>query len=251
MVTTKRRAPKQQQDDDFDDKGILAHLGIEDDKPKVKAKDDAPDVNALMAQIQQLNTRLDSAERTNMALMTAPPKYEEPVRQQVQQKAELPDPTLDPDGYRKAVEEAAEARVKALLDEQNRNFQQQNSAKTSADKMWTDFASAHSDYAEHQDRVEFAASQVVKDLQAKGIDPKRYMTTAQDKFFGDVVKRMDKVFGKPKSEDDTEDNEPASRTTGIFGGMESGGKPTTGSDDEKPGDMIADLHALQRKAGFY
>lgn len=210
-----------------------------------------PDASAeLLKQIADLNARVEQAERTNLALLSAPPKVAEVApRHEEPKDDELPDPTMDPGGYARAVSERAERRIQNFMAEQERKQQADNQSTNSAKDLWTDFASQYEDYAEDEERVSFATAQVMKDLKAKGIDVARYTTTARDKFFKDVTTRMDKIFGKPGEEADDNQEEVPNRTAGIFGGLESGGKPSKHVD--QPGDMIKDLHDLQRKSGFY
>lgn len=228
----------------------------EDINGTVEKKDVAekPDASAeLLKQIADLNARVEQAERTNLALLSAKPVTVDTVvqRQEEPKDDELPDPTLDPNGYARAVTERAERRIQNFMAEQQRQQKADAEASNSSKDLWTDFAAQYEDYAADEERVSFATAQVMKDLKAKGIDVARYTTTARDKFFKDVTTRMDKIFGKPGEGSETEEvDEPANRTGGIFGGMESGGKPSKHSQ-EQPGDMIKDLHDLQRKSGFF
>lgn len=253
-VSRKRKAEVTQNDDGG---SIFDHFARQElpgggtggvDKEDVAQK---PDVTAdLMKQIAEMNARLEAAERTNIALLSAAPKQPEPqIKYEDPSDDDLPDPTMDPGGYARAVSARAEKRLEAYMAQQRQEAQQKSTVETSAKDLWTDFSSQYEDYAEDEERVSFAAGQVMKELQSRGIDVARYTTTARDKFFKDVTSRMDKIFGKPGNDEDDETPE-ATRTAGVFGGLESGGKPAKGSQ-EQPGDMIKDLHDLQRKSGFF
>jgi hypothetical protein len=94
----------------------------------------------------------------------------------------------------------------------------------------------------------------------------------------DVANSYYEIFGEPEpvDEDDFEDtsrNRRASsdrqpratsrrrnreedydngRTSGVFGGNESGGRPSRREEDDERGpDMIDDIHQLQLKTGFF
>lgn len=105
--------------------------------------------------------------------------------------------------------------------------------------------------------MEFVVDKITKKASRRGVDVNRYMFGAGDQFFDDIVKTYDETFGAIKADGKSEEPAPKggeeedeNRTGGIFGGVETGGRPTGGAD-EKPGDMIEDLHALQKKSGFW
>ncbi len=134
--------------------------------------------------------------------------------------------------------------------------------------------------AEDKEKIDFVSTQVAKAAQRKGLDVERYMFLTQDKFLDDVAKKYIDVFGDPtESDDETEDyddtprrrraaapararrqsvrrnreEEDDNRTGGIFGGNESGGRPSRSrdSDEESGPSMIDDIQNLQRKTGFF
>lgn len=220
--------------------------GVEQDEPTEKK---GPTIEELQTQIAEMNRRYDQMEKTNLALMTRPPEIQNVQQTQQQVKdADLPDPTMDPVGYANAVTARADKRLANFMDTQRTQSSEAQRQKSEADIIWDAFSTKYEDYAQDDEKLEFVSAKVLKDVQALGIDPKRYMTTARDKFFTEVTTKYDEVFGKPGEE--TKDDEPATRTAGVFSGMESGGKPVTQQRAEA-GDMIKDLQEAQKKSGFY
>lgn len=223
------------------------------DDPKNEPENKGPTVEQLQAQIADMNRKFDTMERTNLALMTQAPQIEQRQQQQTQVKdADLPDPTLDPVGYSKAIEARADRRINDFITDQRTKSDEASKGKQEYETVWNAFSTKYEDYAGDNDKLEFVTTRVLNDAKALGIDPKKYMTVSRERFFDDVVKKYDDVFGKPEGdgEETTQRDEPAQRTMGIFGGLDSGGKPVASGKDQA-GDMITDLQAMQKKSGFY
>lgn len=226
-------------------------------------EDKGPSVEDLMQEIAGLKAKQDELSRTNMALMSATPQvqqYTPPQATQIKDE-DLPDPTLYPAQYAAALEERTKKNIDAYFNQQNQKLQQEHAADKVYDDIWNTFSSKYEDYADDPDKVEYAATLVIKEAARKGLDVKRYMTQATDQFVDDVKARMDVVFGPIRDEDDAAENMPRNRrrtaddeepvrTAGVFGGLESGGRPAKGADADKS-DMIKDIHDLQRKTGFF
>ena len=127
---------------------------------------------------------------------------------------------------------------------------------------------------------------VIEDAVKKGFSPEQYVDS--ESFFSDLDEAVSEVIPAPKpkrklnghrdedwedfDEDDDEptayyddgavgsdddddddfDDDDEGRTAGIFGGSESGGKPTRGGPvKENPNEMLDDLKSLQQKLGIY
>lgn len=253
-------------------KGILEHFGF---TPANYAYDDAEDEDNTVKTVSQddlvalrgeISKLQEAVERNNReALLLSASTYRQPEQQQQQQYKEpeftidhenLPDPVTEPEAYAKELTQ----RNQKALQEYNRVAQQNEKARHSQsnriDTLWENFNNTYENYAADPRRVEFAALQVANQLQNRGVDVERYMFNQQDLFFKDVVKQMDEIFAAPKTDktiddDETEeDNEPENRTSGVFGGLETGGRPARHQDND-PGDMIKDIHNLQKKSGFF
>lgn len=201
----------------------------------------------LYTKIGALEARL---EQMTMMQMVQP----EPVKINTQitppQKKELPDPTLYPEEYARAVHEniMSELNAKQQAEREQAQTKQQESSKY--DALYEDFAIAYPEIAEHEDRLEFVAAQVVRDAQKRGIDPNRYMFQHQQKFMADIAARYEQVFGSKTDEGKGEEDQDDGRSTSIFGGLEAG--PQGGRRQTPPqGDMIKEIHAEQRKMGLF
>lgn len=238
--------------------------------------------DTLAKQLADLQTRLSESEKTNMALLSTP-QWRSQVTDQAPQDVKpesvaLPDPALDPDGY-----DAALARRNQIRDENARRRQEfdnqrQSSLKEKVDDLWNAFTDQYPDMSEDKEKIDFVASQVAKEAQRRGVDVERYMFVTRDKYLSDVADKYVKVFGDPadnEGDDDFEDtprsrrastssaprtrsnrrdrseDDNVGRTGGIFGGAESGGRPSRGRDEESGPSMIDDIQALQRKTGFF
>lgn len=212
-------------------------------------KGQADQLATLQAQISSLVERLDSAERTNLALMATTPKVEPTVTQPQAVKLDnLPDPGLDPEGYARELMKRTQESVTSLLQSQQQQQQQQTSQGDRIKNLWNDFNEKYEDYADDPDKVEYAAQKVAKRAKARGLDVERYMFGAQEKFMADVAKEMEKTFGKPKAAGEEEEEAPT--RTAIFGGNE-GGSRLSQVQAEQGGDMLAELHEIQKKSGLY
>lgn len=254
------------------DEDILRDLGINDEPDEgegdgkvKKAKDDDP--------VAKLNARLDALEkenqrlsRANASLMSATGSSQgtqpkPPEKPKGVDLSGLPDPTEDPEKYHKALNERINSAMDAYGNyvQQSRQSQEQSEAtrQERLSALWEDFSESHPELADKEDIVSFAAQNAVKRAQRKGLDVDKYMFVNSEVFFDDVtreVERVKKQFGDDqdtgKDKDQDEDDLDTARTAGIFGGQESGGKPNKGKGQDKPGSLIEELQAIQKKEGF-
>lgn len=212
------------------------------------------EMEAMKAQIAEMKAALASQQSANIALMSQPSVSAPPqVRTSLDTK-DLPDPTIEPEKY--ATEIAR--RGAELLDGQRQldayNARQHQSQTGRLNALWEDFNTKYPDYADNDERVKYAATSVVEQAAARGIDVNKYMFLHPDQFMKDVVSKMDTVFGKPEADDEADDIVEApeeNRTVGIFGGAESGGKPNAGKDAPvRAPSMFDDIRDWQAKTGF-
>lgn len=238
--------------------------------------------DALSKQLADLQMRLSESEKANMALMTTPSQWrsqtnEAPVEIKPESVA-LPDPALDPDGFDRAQGERQRIRYENQKRRDDFENRQKNNVQEKIDDLWFEFGERYPAMASDKERIDFVSTQVAKQAHKRGMDVERYMFLTRDKFIEDVAAKYEEVFGAPE-EDDNESNEVPSRsrraearprnrsrsnnrnrqedeyvgrTAGVFGGAESGGRPTRGREEEDTGpSMIDDIQALQRKTGFF
>lgn len=235
--------------------------------------------DALAKQLADLQTRLSESEKANMALITQP-QFRSQVTEPQEVKPEsiaLPDPALDPDGFDRA--QAQRNQIRWDNQQRRADFQKRKSKEQDdkIDDLWDAFADAHPELAEDKERVEYISVKLAKQAAKRGLDVERYMFTTRDKFISDVAKEYENFFGLPEAGDDDEDTTSQSRgrqadrgsrarsrnrnrqeedyvvrTGGVFGGNESGGRPSKGREAADDGaSMIDDLYAIQKKSGFY
>lgn len=221
-------------------------------------KAEQPDVSALLEQIKGLNDRVERAERTNFALMQQPPAAAAVIPERKAPQLDLkglPDPSVDPEGYARGVLERTQQVVTAQVQDYTTSQRGELDRQKAADDLWARFAKTHEEYAEDQEKVEFAAQKVAGEAKSRGMDLQRYMFgPGSEQFMSDVARKMDEVFGKPgggKDPDEEDEGSDEGRSTSIFGGIESGGRPGARGRQEDAGDMLKDLREMQRKTGFF
>lgn len=236
--------------------------GIFEEKP---AGPDVTELQKQLAELQAANERLQADQR---ALL----QQRAPVQQAPQDFTVpelnldgLPDAFVDPAAYNKAFAErvAAHARASAQADLARERAAQQEQASQAGrvEQLWKGFETKHPDLAQHRDLIEFAAGKVVNDAVARNIDPDKYLFGTPDTFYEDVVKAakaINPTLGVKQAEPEPDlgifsggPGMPEGRTGGVAGGNESGFKPSSGGQEEKPGDMIADLQKIQRASGYF
>lgn len=233
----------------------------------------------LANQLAELQTRLSESEKTNMALLTSPQRYSQVNDAPIEVKPEsvaLPDPALDPEGYDKAKAERDNIRYENRRRQEDFKTRQERSNQNKIDGLWDDFADRFPDI-DDKERIDFVATKVAQDALKRGLDVERYMFVTRDKFMNDVAKKYEDVFGLPEvddenNEEDTrrssraasrprgrprannrnrQEDEYVGRTAGVFGGNESGGRPSRGGEEDTGPSMIDDIQAIQRKTGFF
>lgn len=216
---------------------------------------------ALEASLAERDARLAALQEQNLALMTTPATAPVPPQPPRQVSYEgLPDPSLDPQAHGQALAE----RLRAEQHETERYNNELAAAREQETErynaVWNDFAITHADYADKREQVEWAASKVLQKSRAKGINDQRYVFGHPEKFMADVVKEFDSIFGKPGGDDEGNEGSPtpaparkstASRTVGMIGGMEGGGKPSKSDSNPQNDDMFRDIRQFQLKHGFY
>jgi hypothetical protein len=282
VSTQRRQAPKPEpeQEEDIIPNSIFEALQDhplgqqytqQQKKTQVEEPEKGPDVTALLAQIAEMKSQLDSMSASQTALLSTPPQVD-PILPKVPTEQELfaglPNPLDDQEGYARELA----ARLSKRQELQNQYDHQQNQQNQTRaqhlESLWEDFAQDYGDYAdEPRDQLEFVIKKVADRARGRGINLDRYMFTARERFMGDVVKEYDRVFGAPEAEVEAQPqqkqkrprnaravtqelgNDP-DRSGGIFGET---GVSTRSNQQEEPrkGDMISDLRELQKNSGFW
>lgn len=259
-MTTKEKRVQKTQDDDLGD--IFSAIGIEDPSKKAvegkKTADDSQNdiVKQLQQQIADLNERLNRQSADQLALLTQPIDVSRQFRQQEPHKADekLPDPITNPDEYTEALQKRILQSVQSVREDELARSSAVQQAEARADALFDSFTEQYGSYAENEDRIRFVAEKVATRAKNRGLDTDAYMFKTSDRFFKDVVKEYDAIFGKPEDAsaeaDDTDDAEDNSRADAVFGGQ-SEGKGGKKTQQENPGDMMNDIKDLQRGSGFF
>lgn len=240
--------------------------GEQGGQQKQAAPTQQADVAALMAQIAELRSEISSTKQANMALMSQPLVDMPPkVQTEIDYKA-LPDPSLEPENYVKALngQIAAVLQGQKAIDDYNSSRVQTEQERVAA--LWNDFSAKYTGHAEHQQLAQTAAITVAQKARARGMDVNKYMYANSPQFMAEVAAEMDKIAGRslaPQEDEDTDDGgvqiTPAARsvprsegtedhrTGGMFGGTEVGGRPQI---ERREPDMFDEVREWQRKTGF-
>lgn len=237
------------------------------------------DVAALEARINSMQAELARLERTNAALMAAPGTFmpQGGDRQAPDEPAldleGLPDMTIDPEGYHKAVTKRISDNLRASLAQEREQERAQQSEQQAlgakVEALWSDFEEKYPDLAEHKDMVELAATSVAQKAAVKGLDVQRYMFGASEQYLADVAGEMKKRFGKALEamgkDDPAGDGEDgkggdeevpahikeANRAMGLHGGIPTTGSGPKGAPKGEKSDLVQEIQHIQRGLGLY
>jgi len=239
-------------------------------EPTGQDKPEKVDSASLMERIAKLETERDELRRAQYmapaAAPQAPQHHIDPAKLTLDLK-DLPDAVDKPADFQaelaRRINAVVETRVHAVKQEVSEGQDQ----AAAADRLWSGFSTAHPEWADYPQLVGVVAKQVVEDATSRGIDPQKYVLGNPELYFEDVNKALRAKYGAlAKGEEDVDEegeapgltpsqreapdaDEDAGRTGGIFGGAESGGRPSQGGT-ARPGDMMKDLMAVQARMGL-
>lgn len=274
MITKKRKS------DLADDNLSTPHVQVfEDVDGENLPKVDADYVADLEKQLKRLQDQRDDQRDEQLLYLDQRPNQSQVSDGPIEVKVDsipLPDPALEPAEFAAAVSRRAQITMENAKRRDEFDAKRKNDIDGKINNLWSNFNSDYEEYAGDKKKIEYAAQQVLAEAQRRGIDPQRYMFTTQNKFFRDVAKQYDEIFGAPDIDDTLDEDiaprgrnasNPSSRrqprdrnrqeddegrSAGIFGGNESGGRPGRRVEqDDKATDMISELQAVQRKMGLY
>jgi hypothetical protein len=233
------------------------------DEAPVKQDNAQTELLARLAALEQQNTTLQDQIRRS-TLYGTPTQTPDP-RGQVTYKdikpdfSGIPSQIEDPEGFSRALAERTTTAFEAREAAREQHQREQAERSAAATGMWEAFSNAYPDWKPHEDVVETVSGKVAERAKAAGMDMQKYFGASRDLFFADVAAELQKKYGKLIEADDgtpapaakrRDENEDEGRTAGIFGGNETGGKPTAASGQARPG-MLEDLQALQKKMGLF
>lgn len=255
---------------------ILEELGVETPKGGAGGGTE-PTTADLLKQIEGLSASLKEVQDENRELSraqsqfftgitTARPVEEAPRLPEVDLTG-LPDPIKDQAGFSKTLNERLSAAitkgVQVLTAAEQARQGAQASQQAKADEMWEDFTELYPELAEYEDFVEVATRKVLKKAQRRGVNVQAMISTRPETFYKDVAEETQRILAPVlEAGDEAADGErpepgaeagpdaEATRTAGVFGGIQSGGQPNQGGASQDPG-LVADLKEVQRKTGFF
>lgn len=256
----------------------VAQMFEDVDSEDVKKVDDNR-IEELENALRELREKHED-ERSDFQLTQPAPQWQSQVTQDVEinpDTIKLPDPALDPDGYASAVQKRVELVAENARKRRERDERFAKDIDDKTNELWADFGEEFPEYTDRE-KIDYAATKVVQAAVKKGLDINRYMFgPGRSRFMKDVAKKFDSVFGEPEADDEddfentrrtfgskaraTSRNRTAARlrleddegrSAGVFGGNESGGRPNARTLDVEEGpSMVDDIHAMQKKTGFW
>lgn len=257
--TQRRQSQRQEGTTSAFDTLYPQQLGPDDPTPENKTDTKATaevSVADLLKQIGEMNARMDEMSRVNAAISSQRTEPALPQRPGPVSFDDLPDPVTEKEAFAKEMNRRMEDHRKAEQEYDNAVTAQKQDQANQTQDLFDDFSAQNPDYVSDMERLELAAEAAAKAVVKRGIDARRYMTTNRDRWFKDVKSHYNRLFGDPTDDDqddkgDTRGNRgddrdtPATRTGGIFGGQESGGRPGPSNRREAPGDMNKELRDIQ------
>lgn len=220
-------------------------------------------VEALTAQLSAVTQQMQHMQQTQMLANMGQTQAPQPPQAPQLDLSGLPDPLDDQKGYQDGISKRVADHNAAFMDYTEQKQAYDRNQESRGERLWANFNRKHEEFAENQALVEFASTQVVNEAIAKGLDVNKYVFGTEDLFFSDVIAKMKEVApgiaaqsgdeGAEASGDTKDDStDDAIRTGGLPGGHESGGRGSADPDTKtEKGDMIEELHEIQRKEGFF
>ncbi len=241
----------------------FANIGDEpvDDSAPAQKQAGNPEIDALRAQVEELTRESRrSQDRLIQALAgrgePAAPAQRESFAPQVDiDLSDLPDMSMDRDGFnKKLAEKIKSASVAAAVQTTGaaqREQQARSARDASFDSLWSDFQTRNPDLAKYDDIVEKQAKNLIDNAMSRGMDVDRYVLGNRDQFLEDVAdataSRLE-ALGIALPDSGAGDfpatratRSGANRTAGTFGGgrsravapKEAAAKPSSLSDELK------------------
>jgi len=167
-----------------------------------------PTVADLMKRLAELGSTVDSLKDQNALLMQAAPRAPVEITAPKPVSYEgLPDPTVNPKEYAEQLAERVRTNIREEAEYNQRLNAQQQEGENRIKAVFEDIVIAHPELAGKDERLDFAATQVLQRALRRGIDRDRYVFGNRNKFIEDVAKEYKETFGgaAPAEEDDDDD----------------------------------------------
>jgi len=209
--------------------------------PEPEVDETAEKIKALEAQIQEARDRENRLQETLSNVAKAP--QQQPQQQFEPQETEAPDPITDPEGYAAHIENKITQKVESRLNTVNSETQLQRTY----DDMWKEFAKDNPDLAnEHIGLVKYNATELLREAQAAGHDPKSYLLTNKGGFMRDLAEKTNGMISKIKG-----DSVNTGRTTGIPGSSPRHVEAKKTPVYDGVSTFVGELEKAQQATGFF
>lgn len=230
----------------FDEKSL--------EEPKAAAT--GPDYSAQLAELSANLKRMEEAnqnlQRTNMALMGQPIVPQQPQFGSTEISYEnLPDPVTNPKEYGQTLVQRTLAAQQAIQKQQDWERSQRTEVEGRVNSIWQQFGDKHPGLKGKAELIESAATKAVAQAKARGMDPNKYMFANTDGFFDDTVKILADWGIKEEGAAAEDDDTPPQRTSGIPGGLESGGALTKSKEEDHMPTLMDEVKDWKLKTGYY
>ena len=273
MAKKQAKTPEDIPENIFDALGLDTPDAVKD--PKAEGEPNNPETTALDAitkNIAAIAERQGKQQDMILALMTPGQAVEQPSKAQVPEVSldGLPDPSEDPAGYTKGLNERLSHDITTCVTEAVRIETQRaegaraesqridNLFDTFQEQRYEALGKGLSDDVNLTDFVEVAAKRVVEKAQKRGLDVNSYMFKTQEQFFDDVAVEANKMLdpirdkgdeGEAPNERPNPEKEEANRTAGLPG-PGSGPAPST-NEEAAAGSLVKDIQDIQKATGFH
>lgn len=248
-----------------------------DNEDKTNEVDEVAELKAQLAELQSKVNERDA----DIPYLQAPSYQSQTVQSPVDvdpNTVQLPDPVQYPDEYAAAVEKRIEIRHQNKSRREDFDAKNKNDLQSKLGELWADFGEAYPEMVENKDRIDYIAQKLAVDAAKRGLDPQKYMFGTRNRFMKDVAKLYVSTFGDPAVDEEDDDDLPPprsrkahstprrraanrnreeeddGRSSGIFGGNESGSRPSrrgVDADEHNTPSMLDDIHTMQKKSGFF
>lgn len=227
---------------------IFDHHGVKlpETTPEKVPETPGQDISALLAKIEALSGTVNA-----LASRPAPaPQYIAPAPVAPSApKWDWADPVTEPEAFGATLAQYTTHVIDQYSSAQRAEQEKLAAKQRHTNALWNDFSSTYKDYAEKPDQIGYAYQRVTSRLAENGVNLDEYAQYRRNDLFQAVAKEYDAIFGAPNKPNKEAEPDDSDRTSGIFGGFESGGQPNKAK--EKGGDLISDLKDMQRASGFF
>lgn len=226
-------------------------IGVSEEPDEPEEKDQpltAKMLKEILGQQNDLNERL---VRNVVAPRGQPVQEEIAAPELLIDLTGLPDPNMDPMGYTreytKRLGESAKAALGKTVQQAGNLARETASQQSAVDRAMALIRDAAPELPE--ELITVASAAVAKQMQANGLDPRTEIREHTQQVAQDVLDYADDLVSRASGVSSTSRNRGVERTGGMLSPRARRQAPP--KQEEKPGDMFAEMKELQKRARIY